>query len=370
MKIVDIHNILNSEFTNETDSTNTTILAADLSNIYDYGHSFVFGQSLAELESALRNVVTKISKVVTETSDYISNAPKILKDSAEYLGTIETIRMSLPDNMFDDNYDWDVVTARNTNNFDRMFGYKGVDVKANYTDKVRPFEIKISKTVEQFRDAFVSAEAMVSFFGNIETLVNNYMTWAIDKLNIYTFVNGVVGAYNDRGSSIVKSAGNTTADFINLIKKELRNFESFTDLYKSSGFVTATPKSKLKLFINGTYYDEMSTALADTRHPNFLNIPMDNVQDLNYFQSPAEPDKISAKTANGDDTVTIDNIVAIIADERAMATTVSNKRVAIVPVPNEEFSNYFYKFSGQSYNNLDYPILIITKNGTSDITTA
>lgn len=370
MKIVDIHNILNTEFANETDSTNTTILSADLSNIYDFGHKFVFGQSLSEMESALRNVVTKISKVVTETSDYISNAPKLLKDSAEYLGTIETIRMSLPQNMFDDNYSWDVVTQRNTNDFDRMFGYTGVDVTANYTDKVRPFEIKVSKTVNQFRDAFVSAEAMISFFGNIETLVNNYMTWAIDKLNIYTFVNGVVGAYNNRGNTIVKSAGNTTADFINLIKAELRNFESFTDLYKTSGFITATPKSKLKLFISGKYYDEMSTALADTRHPDFLNIPMSNVQDLNYFQSPSEPLKISAKTANGSDTVTINNIVAIIMDERAMATTVSNKRVAIVPVPNEEFSNYFYKFSGQSYNNLDYPILIITKNGTSDITTA
>lgn len=370
MKIVDIHNILNSEFNNETDSTKTSILAVDLSNIYDFGHKYVFNHPLAEMESALRNVVTKISKVVTETSDYISNAPKLMKDSAEYLGTIETIRMSLPENMFDDNYSWDVVTQRNTNDFDRMFGYMGVDVTAKYTDKVRPFEIKISKTVDQFRDAFVSAEAMISFFGNIETLVNNYMTWAIDKLNIYTFVNGVVGAYNDRGASIVKSAGNTTADFINLIKSELRNFESFTDIYKSQGFITATPKSKLKLFISGKYYDEMSTALADTRHPDFLNIPMSNVQDLNYFQSTAEPNKISAKTANGSKTVTIDNIVAVIMDERAMATTVSNKRVAIVPVPNEEFSNYFYKFSGQSYNNLDYPILIITKNGSSDITTA
>ena len=52
-----------------------------------------------------------------------------------------------------------------------------------------------------------------------------------------------------------------------------------------------------------------------------------------------------------------------------MATTVSNKRVVTVPVPNEEFVNYFYKFSGQSYNNLDYPILVITKNGYTDVTT-
>lgn len=368
MKITDIHNILNAEFANETDSENTVILAPDLSNIYDFGHKFVFGQSLAEMESALRNVVTKISKVVFETTDYVTNAPNIRKDSAEYLGTIETLRLSLPANMFDDNYDWDVVTERNENSFERMFGYKGVEVTANYTDIVKPFEIKISKTADQFRDAFKSAESMVTFFGQIEKLVSDYMQWAIDKLNIYCFVNGVVGVVNDREDTNVISAGSTTADFINTIKTLTRKFQSYSDLFKTKGFVTATPKSRLKMYISGDYYDQMSTALADTRNPEFLNIPMDNIQDLNYFQSPAEPNKITAKVANGDETVTISNIVAIIADERAMATTISKKRVAVVPVQNEEFSNYFYKFNGQHYNNLDYPIVVITKNGTSDVT--
>lgn len=367
MKITDIHAILNSEFANETDSENTVILAPDLSNIYDFGHKFVFGQSLGELESALRNVATKISKVVFETTDYISNAPSLYKDSADYLGTIETMRMSLPKDMFDDNYSWDVVTERNTNSFDRMFGYKGVEVTANYTDKVKPFEIKISKTTDQFRDAFKSADDMIRFFGNIEKLVNDYMQWAIDKLNIFCFAFGVTGAVRDRGNSIVFAAGTTTDDFINTIKKIARTFQSYSDIYKTKGFVSATPKSRLKLFVDGQYYDEMSTALAHTRHPEFLNIPMSNVQDLNYFQSPAEPNKITV-TFDGK-TTTISNVVAVIADERAMSTTVSNRRVVIVPVPNEEFSNYFYKFSGQHYNNLDYPIVVITKNGAADIST-
>lgn len=370
MKINNVYEILNEQFAVDTSDDSAVILAPDLSNIYDFGHKIIEGATISELESALKGVVTKISKVVWETSDFVDNSPSIMSDAADYIGTIETLRVSLDENMFDPNSTWDVVTSTNTNSFERMFGYAGAKIDARYSDKAQAFELKISKTAEQFRDAFKTAGDMIRYFSEIEKMVQNYIDWAIERLNFYCFVTGVLGVANDRGTKCIKAAGNTTADFINNIKSVIREFEAFTDKYKADKFVTATPKSKIKLAILGQYYDEMSTALADTRHPEFLKIPMSNVQDMNYMQSPVEPSKMTAKVANtpkGSDSTTLSNIVAVLYDERAMRTAIANKRVAVVNVENEEFKNYFYKFSGQYYNNLDYPIVIFTKNGYADL---
>lgn len=370
MNIKNVYEILNDQFAVDTSDDSAVILAPDLSNIYDFGHKIIEGATISELESALKGVVTKISKVVWETSDFVDNSPSIMADAADYIGTIETLRVSLDEDMFDPNSTWDVVTGTNTNSFDRMFGYAGAKIEARYSDKAQTFELKISKTAEQFRDAFKTAGDMIRYFSEIEKMVQNYIDWAIERLNFYCFVTGVLGVVNDRGTKCIKAAGNTTADFINNIKSVIREFEAFTDKYKTDKFVTASPKSKIKLAILGQYYDEMSTALADTRHPEFLKIPMSNVQDMNYMQSPVEPSKMSAKVANtpeGSDATTLSNIVAVLYDERAMRTAIANRRVAVVNVENEEFKNYFYKFSGQYYNNLDYPIVIFTKNGYADL---
>lgn len=376
MTIQNVHEILNSEITHNTDSEETTVLEIDLSNLYDFGHTLVNAGTLAEWESALKGVISKISKVVYETSEFVDNSPNIETSYSDFLGTIETIRVSLGDDQFTDNLAWDILNFDNEdytdgNSFERMFGANMPTVSAKYTNKSKAFELKITKTVDQFRDAFRSAEDMIRFFNEIETLVYNYLSFAKERLNFWCFITGVLGACNDREGTNILPAGTTNADFINVIKSVVRDLQNFTDKYKTAGFISATPKSKLSIAVNGKLYDEMKTALYDVRNPEFLNIPLENIKDMNYFQSPNNPDVMSAKVVNTAGTkTTLSNIVAIIYDKRAMATTYVKNRVAVVPVPNKEYNNYFYQFTGQYYNNLDYPIIVITKNGSTDLVNA
>lgn len=346
---------------------------ADLSNVFEVGKILAEG---AFSDNTINTIIDKVATTIFETPELSLDIPAIRKTASQYRGSIETIRVEVGTGS--DNESWDVLDGINTgeddttNSFERMFGAEYPTVTAKYYNTINTDSFKYTTFEDQFRNAFSSADKMIEFFNAIETAVRvncDFRQGMKDKL---AFGSAIVAHVQQYENSIIAAdfTGTTQNDklasFVKQIKHEIRALNRFDS--KNKGFITSVPKSHIKMYINADKYDEIRTGLYSAYNPEYLEIPIENIS--TFTDVITTGDKIKVKAPNTENAVTISNIIAVIYDDRAVMTCYDNKRVKSVPVPNREITNHFIKFNSSQYINLDYPMIVITTNGSSDVTKA
>lgn len=371
--IIQISSILNSTLASYLEPETT--FSADLSNVFEVGKTLAEG---AFSDSTLNTVVEKTATTIFQTPDYYMDVPNIRKRSSDYRGAVETITVAVNTN-FTNNEGWDVIDGINgedawsTNSFNRMFDAEFPEVKAKYYDTIDTVSFKYTTFEDQFRNAFTSADKMIQFFGAISHAIQIKLSFGMDMRDKLAFCSAVIAHINEYGATnIVKQAdftGTTInekyARFIDQIKREKRALKRFDDVNK--GFQTSTGDSHLKLYINAEKYDDLRSFLYDARHPDLLDIPVENISTFTDLLTTGN--KVKLKVANSETSAdTLDNVIAIMYDDRAVFTCYDNMRVKTIPVPNMEYTNHFVKYNKSTYINLDYPMIIFTTNGSTDFT--
>lgn len=381
----DLANILNEQYSNDTSNktvdsegnviTNQNVVAPDLSNIYD------FGKKLADNPFSNENATQLIDKIVKtefEKTTFAYNGLRIRKDYVEHMGVIENIRVSL--GKFSPNESYDILNWVNrsenapddVNSFERMFGTEEISVSAKYYNNMKTASVKYTLAENQFEMKFRNAQSMLEFASEIITKAREKFEFMLAMNDNYTVAYHLCGIAKARPGNVI-AVGNvsTVADyttFFSTVTNTIRELENFTDYGKADGFVTSS-KSHLKCAVLAEYMDNLNLAKADVYNPDYLKSII-NFDTVNYFMTPTAKSTVACATelnASGKYT-RIDNIVAVLYDERALSTTYTRTRTVAVPVQNEEKTNYFMKADMMSYNNLDYPVIIFTKNGVTDVT--
>ena len=369
MKYEQIASILNEVYDiNAEESKASANLSSDLSNCVDFGRTIVSGTTtLNEQFLTLANVIDKIRKTIYIDAEFVGTAPKCFVDDSEMNGLKEVMRVTVGD--FSDNMRYDVFNSPATNSFADLFGKALPTVNAKYYGKVLTYRQKITETYRQFEAAFKSPSALSQFFAHVENAIRVKYDWSKDTLQYIAFDNAVIEKLSSTHTATadpcvkVLASGNAFTDFINTVKSITREMLAFNKRY--STFETSTPKSRLHMAVRADYYDALITSLYDVRQPEYLNIPLDNIHVVPYFQFADDPDKIVLSTpstaANATDNV--DKLIAVIYDERSFGCTARDEKVTSQYVANEDITNFFHMAEFEYIVNTDLPLVCICEYG-------
>jgi hypothetical protein len=368
MKYEQIAGILNEVYNINAKDVASSSLSSDLSNVVDFGRTIVSGTTTLNGQFlTLANVIDKIRKTIYIDAEFVGTAPKCFVDDSEMNGLKEVMRVSV--GSFDNNTRYDVFNAQTANSFNDLFGKVLPTVNAKYYGKVVTYRQKITETYRQFEAAFKSPSALSQFFAHVENALRVKYDWSKDTLQYIAFDNAVIeklsSTHTSSADPCVKTlaSGNAFADFINTVKSITREMLAFNKRY--STFETSTPKSRLHMAVRADYYDKMITSLYDVRQPEYLNIPLDNIHVVPYFQFADDPDKISMSTPSTADAATdsVDKLLAVIYDERAFGCTARDEKVTSQYVANEDVTNFFHMAEFEYIVNSDLPLVCICENG-------
>lgn len=368
MKHEQIASILNEVYGINAEGDDSTQLASDLSNCVDFGRAIVNNSTVFTTDwTTLNNVIDKVRKTIYIDAEFVGSAPRCYVDESDMNGLKEVIRVSVGD--FSNNLVYDVFNSPTQNSFSDLFGKELPTVNAKYYGKVATYRQKITRALNQFKAAFSSVAALSQYFAHVENALRVKFDWAKDTLQYIAFDNAVIeklsGTYDNGTTPCCKvlTNGADYDDFINEVKSIARDMTAYNDKY--SVFPTSTPKSKLHMAVRADYYDKMITSLYDVRQPEFLNIPLENIHVVPYFQFADDNDKISMATPSTtsgavDD---VDKLIAVIYDYRSFGCTAHDEKITSQYVANEDVTNYFHMAELEYIVNSDLPLVAICEYG-------
>ena len=355
------------------------VATEDLSNVIDIGKLVLdyTGVSNANFDSFMRNLIDQVGKVMFVNRTYTSQAPNILKDGWEYGSILEKVRCEVPDAR--DNATWDLFNYPVDGGaaYPDPFELSKPSATAKFFNSKATYEVPITLTDVQLREAFQSASQFGSFISMIENRIAMKITLCNDGLIMATIAN-LMGQKIAAEHNVVNLlelynavAANTTTAAKALSDKEFLRFASKTigqykkylagasTKYNEGGYLTFTPADRLKFIANTEFSKALDAYLySDTYHNEFVNLP--GYEEVAYWQGQGEADgdgdrlKIDVKVdVNGTPTsVEQDGIVAVMFDDEAAAVCNTNYRVTSQYNGRGEYTNYFYKWDAMYMNDV------------------
>lgn len=355
------------------------VATEDLSNLVDIGKLVLdyTGVSNANFDSFMRNLIDQVGKVMFVDRTYTSQAPNILKDGWEYGSILEKVRCEVPDAR--DNATWDLFNYPITDGaaYPDPFELSKPSATAKFFNSKATYEVPITLTDVQLREAFQSASQFGSFISMIENRIAMKITLCNDGLIMATIAN-LMGQKIAAEHNVVNLlelynavAANTTTAAKALSDKEFLRFASKTigqykkylagasTKYNEGGYLTFTPADRLKFIANTEFSKALDSYLySDTYHNEFVTLP--GYEEVAYWQGQGEADgdgdrlKIDVKVdVNGTATeVEQDGIVAVMFDDEAAAVCNTNYRVTSQYNGRGEYTNYFYKWDAMYMNDV------------------
>ena len=377
MKINQIATALNNTF-NKQQLGLTAVLNEDLSNIVDIGKEIASTDTFGaeNFDSFTRDLIDQIGKIMFVDRTYTSQAPNILKDGWEYGSILEKVRCELPDAQ--NNATWDLFNypVQGGAAYPDPFELSKPDVKAKFFNSKTTYEVPITLTVDQVKEAFQSAAQMSSFIAMIENRIAMKMTLCNDALIMATITNlmgqkinghkevNLLALYKAVNSSATTTQATALTDkeFLRFASKTIAQYKKYlataSTLYNDGSYLTFTPQDRLKFIANTEFSKSLDAYLySDTYHNEFVNLP--GYEEVAFWQgtgtSNADRLKIDVKIDDGTEngaTVVQDGIVAVMFDEEAAAVCNQNYRVTSIYNPRGEYTNYFYKWDAMYMNDV------------------
>lgn len=395
MKITQIASILDSVIVAEgigqgglnSEGEREAIVKEDLSNIVDVGRTVLdYTDNTTNFDSFISKLIDQIGRVIFVDRPYTSQAPNILKDGWEYGSVLQKVRCELQESQ--DNATWDLSSylqegGKNGETYPDPFELSPPNVEAKFYNSKVTFEVPITLTQVQLKQAFRSASDMNRFFAMIENRIAMKMTLSTDALIMRT-INNLIGCKIADNNNVVNlldgykeltgnatltaSEARTNADFLRYAAKTMmlykKYLESASTLYNDSDYVTFTPADKLKFVALADFSKSMDTYLySDVYHNEFVKLP--GFEEVGYWQSvgtSADNDEsygtrssIKATVIKNDNTtadVDATGIVGVMFDEEAAMVANENYRVTSIYNPRGEYTNYFYKWDAMYLNDL------------------
>lgn len=356
------------------------VAAEDLSDIVDIGKTVLdyTGQSNTNYDSFMRNLIDQVGKIMFVDRVYTSQAPNILKDGFEYGSILEKVRCEVPDAR--DNATWDLFNypVQNGAAYPDPFELSKPSASAKFYNSKATYEIPITLTDVQLREAFQSAAQFGSFISMIENRIRMKMTLCNDGLIMATIANlmgqkfrlganvNLLEAYKAVNASATVTAATALVDkeFLRFASKTIAQYKKYlataSTLYNGDGtssYLTFTPADRLKFIANTEFSKSLDAYLySDTYHNEFVNLP--GYEEVAFWQGTGTSNddrlKIDVTVDDGSNGTEVvrDGILAVMFDDEAAAVCNQNFRVTSAYNGRGEYTNYFYKWDAMYMNDL------------------
>ena len=377
MKVTQIATVLNTVIT-LAQIGEAAVVTEDLSNIVDIGASVLdyTGANNVNYDTFVGKLIDQIGRVMFADRVYVSQAPNILKTSYEYGSVLQKVRCELPDAQDNETWNLGSYPIQNGAAYPDPFEITKPTVDAKFFNGKTTFEVPITFPWEQLKCAFQSASDMSSFFAMIENRIRMKMTLSTDALVMRTIISlmaqkigssanvvNLLSEYNTlTGETLTASACRTDANFLCYSAKTLALYIKYLQgasvLYNNGGYVTFTPKDRLKFIMTSEFSKSLDAYLySNTFHNEFLKL--EGFEEVAYWQgtgtSNEERENIDVKvTVKGVlTTVEQSGVVAIMFDEWGAMVSNENYRVTSQPNSRGEYTNYFYKWDAHYMNDIN-----------------
>ena len=361
--------------------SNQAVASLDLHEFIDAGgDSSVIG-SVEAFTKGLINVLVK--NWFTDTSYRSSYVDPFFQDEAKFGAITQFISVTVPEVKAASN--WVNITSGTTQLGQYTIYLPVVDTK--YYGKSASYELPIAITDNQWNTAFKSEEELGNFISYILMCVDNALVVHLEDMSNMNRNNFIAEKYKaatavsptpgvhvvDLLGGYVAAHGITTdysvADFLDSQEALIYAAEQIA-LYSdyigkmSTMFNTAnkarfTPEEYKVLQVLSAFEKRMQFhALSDVYHNELANLP--GHQSVAYWQgfgnggTWSEVSKIVVKPSSyteGDPT-TVSNVVAFLADKRAVFHTVISQRVGATRFDPNEITQYYYQFTDRYLNDL------------------
>lgn len=373
-QVATILNTINQEMTGET-----AIVSEDLSNIVDVGKQLTADMTAEEITKYMDNytkkIIDKVGRTIIVDRAYKSTAPNIIRDSWEYGGIMEKIRVTVGDLEDDTTYD---LTAGDT---PEQFKYTPADLSAKYYDKYDTFMTQISIPEKTLRSAFNSAQDMNRLISAIENRVATKMAYSTDNLIRRTVNNMVLEcAKSNRYVSLITlfNQGRAQADQLSpnqpeiavknadflrfaiaTINKYRRLFTELSTQYGGEGYVNFTPIENQKLILQADFVEgAMVNMESDTFNKELVQIKGD-FDEVSYWQAARDAFHIKGTPASGGNAITtFPAVIGILFDEDACAVELEDNQVTSNYAANGRFYNYFHYANARYMNDMSENVIV------------
>ena len=389
MKITQLTNVLNGTLSTTGIIDQITGEAAvaneDLSNIVDIGKAVLdyTGQSNENYDSFMRNLIDQVGKVVIVNRTYVSQAPNILKDSWEYGSIMQKVRVSVPE--VKDNATCDIFSYPKQNEaYPDPFELSKPGATAKFYNSKNTYEIPITLTDYQLKEAFQSASQFGSFIAAIENRIRMKQTLCNDGLIMATIDNLIGLTLSGHGGKVVNlltayntATGSTLTAVKALTDKEFLRFASATIAkykkyvaqasakYNAGNYITFTPADKLKFVANTEFAKALDAYLySDTFNEEFVKL--DGYSEVPFWQGSGTADgdrltiDVSVDVSGTATEVKNTGVLAAMFDDEAAAVCNENYRTTSIYNPRGEYTNYFYKYDAMFMNDVEENCVVFT----------
>lgn len=381
MKIKQLADILNGTLSTTGIIDQATGAAAvakeDLSDIVDIGKTVLdyTGASNTNYDSFIRSLIDQVGKIMFVDRVYTSQAPNILKDGWEYGSILEKVRCEVPDAR--DNATWDLFNYPQDGGeaYPDPFELSKPTAQAKFFNSKATYEVPITLTDIQLKEAFQSAAQFGSFIAMIENRIRMKMTLCNDGLIMATIAN-LIGQKVAAGKAVnlltlyktINASATTTAataltdkEFLRFASKTIAQYKKYlataSTLYNEGSYLTFTPADRLKFIANTEFSKSLDAYLySDTYHNEFVNLP--GYEEVAFWQGTGtnNGDRLKINVSvdyNGVKTdIAQDGIVAVMFDDEAAAVCNQNYRVTSAYNARGEYTNYFYKWDAMYMNDI------------------
>lgn len=378
MKLTQVATILNNTI-NEAQIGGAAVVTEDLSNIVDVGKEVLNfidsdGNKTVNYDSFIEKLIDQVGRVKFADRKYTSQAPNILKDGWEYGSILQKVRCELQD--AEDNETWGLPAHISAGTYPDPFELSAPDVSAKFFNSKATYEVPITLTQVQLKEAFKSASDMSRFIAMIENRIAMKMTLCTDGLVMATICNligekvasgknvvNLIALYNDVAATpIGADDALTNPDFLKFAAKTIGTYPKYlagaSMLYNDDGYVTFTPADKLKFVALTEFTKSLDAYLySDTYHNEFVKLP--GYDEVGYWQGSgkdtsdaSDREKIHVKVdVNGTATeIYQTGVMAVMFDDEAAAVCNENSRVTSIYNPRGEYTNFFYKWDAMYMN--------------------
>ena len=357
----------------------------DLSNIVDIGKTVLnyTGQSNENYDSFMRNLIDQVGKVVIVNRTYVSQAPNILKDSWEYGSILQKVRVSVPE--VRDNATWDLFNYPKTGGdaYPDPFELSKPGATAKFYNSKNTYEIPITLTDYQLKEAFQSASQFGSFIAAIENRIRMKQTLCNDGLIMATIDNligltlsgnggkvvNLLTLYNGASGTLTAAEALTNKEFLRFASATIAKYKKYiaqaSAKYNAGNYITFTPADKLKFITNTEFAKALDAYLySDTFNEEFVKL--DGYSEVPFWQGSGTADgdrltvDVSVDVSGTATEVKNTGVLAVMFDDEAAAVCNENYRTTSIYNPRGEYTNYFYKYDAMFMNDVEENCVVFT----------
>lgn len=360
------------------------VLAEDLTGVVDLGEAIFNANAMDNFCGAL---VDRIGKTVFVDRSYNVSVPSVLMDGWTYGSVLQKVDSDLPEAEIDQSWDLKDGQEYPTD----VFVAPKVHVK--FFNGKEPFEIRSSITDIQLREAFVDGDSLNRFVSMLFVKVENSIKLKTDTLIMATIAN-MMGEtiYSDySGAALSTKSGTKVINILHLYNEEFNdtltakqalhdmNFLKYATLiiseYKDyigrystifnvGGAEKFTPADRLHLVLLSKFAAAADVYLqAPTFHNELTKLP--NYEKAPYWQGTGmdsafdfdSVSRINLVTSAGH-AVDATGILGVMFDNDALGVCNVDRRVTTQYIPSAEFTNYWNKWSGQHFNDLNENMIV------------